>query len=76
MYNDAAVEDNGAPIIEEYRFSVGRVEIKFAHQFMTEAVSPKFQKEHGKGGWMTLIDGAATSKSINKKMDKNHNFTG
>lgn len=41
MYNKAASEINGAPIIEEYTFGP-EIKVKFAHGFMDDKVSNKF----------------------------------
>jgi len=77
LYNQAAVEVNGAPIIEEYKFSQGSVDVKFAHKFMTNTVSPAFEVKNGKGGWLNIITkDAGEPKAVTKKMDRNHNFTG
>lgn len=77
MYNQAASEINGAPIIEEYKFG-DEIKVKFAHGFMTEKVSKGFKKKQGDELWRTILDqkGKFEGKEVSRAMDQEQKFRG
>lgn len=57
MYNQAALEITGAPVIEEYEFGKD-IKIKFSSHFMTDKVSKKLAKKvKANEGWLTISKG-------------------
>lgn len=74
MYNQAALEVTGAPIIDQYKFGKN-IQIKFAYNFMTDKVSKKFSDKIKKSdGWLTITTGGDMDKVI--KVGKNYKFEG
>jgi ribosomal protein L21E len=58
MYNQAALEVTGAPIIEKYEFG-DEIKVKFSSSMMTDKVSKRFTKKiNDAGGWYTVTKGS------------------
>lgn len=53
MYNKAASEMNGVPLIEAYEFGK-KIRVKFAHGFMTDKVSKKLADSVAESPWRTF----------------------
>jgi GH24 family phage-related lysozyme (muramidase) len=72
MYNQAALEITGAPIIEEYVFGKD-IKVKFSSNFMTDKVSKAFSKKIKKNKlWFVVAHGGDSDKSW--KVDSNFKF--
>lgn len=73
-YNEAALENSGAPIISEYKFGK-EIKVKFAYDFKTDKVSPEFAANIKKnGGWYVVEKGG--KEEVSKKVGKNFKFEG
>jgi len=72
MYNQAALENTGAPVIEEYEFGE-TIKVKFSTPFMTNKVGRGFAEKINKNDlWYTVTKGSGPT--ISQKADKNFNF--
>jgi len=75
MYNQAALEVPGAPIIEQYEFGE-TIRVKFSSRIMTRKVGQKFAKKiNDEGGWFTVTKGDP-AKRVSKTADENYKFIG
>jgi hypothetical protein len=63
MYNQAALEMSGVPIVEQYDFSDAGINLKFSTPFMTDKVSKKFKKKVDSEGWYHLV-GSVDKKDV------------
>lgn len=72
MYNKAALEISGAPIIEQYVFG-DDIRVKFASKFMTKKVSKKYSEKlnSDKDGWFTIRKGGNKGDRV---YESNDNF--
>lgn len=63
MYNQAALEVTGAPIIEKYEFG-DEIKVKFSSSMMTDKVSKRFTKKiNDAGGWYTVTKGSGKQET-------------
>ena len=74
MYNQAALEVTGAPIIESYEFGKD-IRVKFSNDFMTDKMSKPYAKKiNGNDGWLRLASGSG--ETITREVGDNFKFEG
>lgn len=72
MYNEAALEHAGAPVVTEYVFGPD-IKVKFGSKFLTKGMSSAMSKKiNDAGGWLTVSHGGTETKS--RKVGENFRF--
>lgn len=72
MYNEAALEHAGVPVVTEYVFGPD-IKVKFGSKFLTKGMSPTLSKKiNDAGGWFVVSHGGTETKT--RKVGENFRF--